>query len=181
VSPSQRNTITPSGTYTPLYQFQDNAEGRLSVANDFPEISEGDNFLNQSLANLALDSAGDILGSSGYNAPGSLSVTQTEIFKLPLFPNGPIQMTFDHPTISLGTSANLTWNVSNAFSLTAQQCYAHGIAGTAGGTWVGKQTGIADSSGFHGSTTVTPTATGTYYYELTCGGTQSSVVTLTVQ
>jgi MYXO-CTERM domain-containing protein len=74
----------------------------------------------------------------------------------------------------------LTWVVPNAYSLTAQQCYAFQYGGAGGGTWTGKQTGTLMGNLYTGSANITPTVAGTYTYALTCGGTVSGSATLTV-
>ena len=89
-------------------------------------------------SNLTLDQSGNIMGSSGISGPGIYTISAVQDFKLPLFLNGPITMSFNQSAISLGQSVTLTWSVSNAFSLSAQQCYAHNIATNGGGgTWDG--------------------------------------------
>ena len=50
--------ISPSGTYTKMYQFQEGAEGRLALGQYPPPVGV------QQYANLALDAAGNVLGSS---------------------------------------------------------------------------------------------------------------------
>jgi hypothetical protein len=168
--------ITPAGVYTPMYTFRNGAEGRVSSGRQPPLA------FAQSLSSLALDQSGNLLGASGISGAGNYTIAAAEDFKLPLFDGGPIKMSFNQPSISLGQTATLTWSVSNAFSLDAQQCYAHNIAANSGGgTWTGLQAGVADSTGFHGSAAVQPTASGTYTYALTCGGTESGLATLTVQ
>ena len=167
--------LQPGGGFTKMYQFQNGSEGRLSIGEAIYASAPA-----QMMSNLALDPAGDLLGSSGYSGAGSFTVARAEVFKLPLFDNGPIQMSLSQSSVPAGTPVTLNWNVTNAFSRSAQQCYAHGITGTGGGTWIGKQTGTADSTGYHGSATITPTAAGTYTYELTCGGNESSVAILQV-
>jgi hypothetical protein len=93
----------------------------------------------------------------------------------------PIQLTFNPSTVEPGSQTTLTWNVLNAYSLTIQQCYASIQNSPAGaGSWTGLQTGKASSTGFGGSTIVTPTVAGTYTYALTCGGRESGFATLKV-
>jgi hypothetical protein len=166
--------VTPGGVYTPMYTFRNAAEGRLS-----PYL--GGYGPPQWEMHLALDQSGDIVGASGISGAGIYTISAAQDYRLPLFDGGPITMSFNQSTISLGSSVTLTWSVSNAFSLGAQQCYAHNIAaGSGGGTWTGLQAGVLDSTGFHGSASIQPTASGTYTYALTCGGTESGFATLTV-
>jgi hypothetical protein len=158
-----------------MYTFRNGPEGRVSSARQPPLA------FAQSLSSLALDQSGNLVGASGISGAGGYTIGAVQDFKLPLFDGGPIKMTFTQSSISLGQSVTLTWSVSNAFSLGAQQCYAHNIAGSGGGTWTGLQAGTLDSTGFHGSASIQPTARGTYNYALTCGGTESGFATLTVQ
>jgi uncharacterized repeat protein (TIGR03803 family) len=93
----------------------------------------------------------------------------------------PVLLNLSKSQITLGSSVNLAWSVSNAFSMTAQQCDAFVQNGTAGaGTWTGLQTGFGSTSGYSGSATITPSQIGTFTYALTCGGTESGFATLTV-
>ena len=105
------------------------------------------------------------------------------VFDLTLTPAlpAPIQLSFNPATVAPGSPTTLTWNVLNAYSLTMQQCYAFIQSSPAGaGSWTGLQTGKASSTGFGGSTIVTPTVAGTYTYALTCGGRESGFATLKV-
>ncbi len=92
----------------------------------------------------------------------------SEIYKMtlsaPIPP--PVHVTASPAAITLGSSSTIAWNVVNAISDTAKNCWAHG-------SWSG-------SKALSGSTTVTPSAAGTYTYALTCGGVVSGLATVTV-
>ncbi len=93
----------------------------------------------------------------------------------------PVQMSLSESAIDLGGSVALKWAVSNAFSLTMQQCNAFVEGGASGaGVWTGIQSGTLSEGLYSGEVTLTPAARGTYTYALTCGGTESGFVTLTV-
>jgi hypothetical protein len=81
------------------------------------------------------------------------------------------------------TPVTLTWQVLNAFSITAQQCAAFvqgSPAGAGVGNWTGVQAGTLTNGIYSGSARITPTANGTYTYALTCGGKQTGFATLVV-
>lgn len=90
------------------------------------------------------------------------------IYKMVLTPAiaAPVNLTASAATITLGSSVTLTWLVNNAFSQTMEDCYAHGA-------WAG-------SLALSGSETVTPGATGTFNYSLTCGGIESAMIVVNV-
>jgi len=93
----------------------------------------------------------------------------------------PIQLTPSESTITLGSSFTLNWQVLNATSATLRQCNAFlSRPGTGGGDWSGLQTGSIASGVYSGSATLTPTAGGSYIYDLTCGGVESGYATVTV-
>jgi uncharacterized repeat protein (TIGR03803 family) len=93
----------------------------------------------------------------------------------------PVQMSLSQSAIDLGSSVTLKWAVSNAFSLTTQQCNAFVQGGVSGaGVWTGIQSGTLSGGLYSGEATLTPAAGGTYTYALTCGGIESGFVTLTV-
>jgi uncharacterized repeat protein (TIGR03803 family) len=164
--------ITPAGSFTKLYSFQLGNDGTITDTG-FP----GPNAIQWNTVNesgLGLDSAGNLFGPS-------LSASGALLYSLPALPQGPVQLGFSAPAVSAGQPVALNWNVGNAFSLTMQQCYAFVQGGPTGaGAWTGKQTGVLDSTGYHGSTMVTPTLPGTYTYALTCGGVESGFGTLVV-
>jgi uncharacterized repeat protein (TIGR03803 family) len=95
---------------------------------------------------------------------------------------GPIQLSFPTATAPVNQPITLTWKVSNAFSLTAQQCHATVQGGlTGGGHWTGPQVGQLNGTTFEGTALLTPTNAGSYTYALTCGGRESGFTTLLVQ
>lgn len=91
-----------------------------------------------------------------------------QVYKLELSPAiaPPIELTANASSITLGQSVTLNWVVNNAFSQTAQNCYAHG-------SWGGSQP-------LSGTEILLPASTGTYTYALTCGGVESSLASVTV-
>jgi hypothetical protein len=96
--------------------------------------------------------------------------------------SSPVLLTITPSQIVLGQPATLKWSVPNAFSLTAQQCYAfvQGSGATGAGSWSGLQSGNISNGAYDGSLSITPTATGNYTYVLSCAGTISGTVTLQV-
>jgi uncharacterized repeat protein (TIGR03803 family) len=95
----------------------------------------------------------------------------------------PVQLALGAYTVTPNTPVTLNWQVSNAFSLTLQNCIAFVQGNPAGaGTWAGPQAGTYSGTTklFTGSAVVTPTANGTYTYALSCGGQESGFATLTV-
>lgn len=91
---------------------------------------------------------------------------------------GPVTLTASPASISLGQQFKLSYAVSNAFSMTAQQCFA--TSATGAGAWNGVQTGTLSGGVYAGSANITPTDVGTYTYALTCGGQESGFATVTV-
>jgi uncharacterized repeat protein (TIGR03803 family) len=95
----------------------------------------------------------------------------------------PVQIALSANSVTSGTPVTLNWQVSNAFSLTLQNCSAFVQGSPAGaGTWTGLQAGTYSGTTklFTGSAVITPTANGTYTYVLSCGGQESGFATLTV-
>ena len=93
----------------------------------------------------------------------------------------PVQLSFANSSINLGSTATLTWNVPNAFSLSSQQCYPFVQANQTGaGTWSAPGSGSNSEGVYSNSATITPTKTGTFNYAVTCGGVVSGYVSLTV-
>ncbi len=93
---------------------------------------------------------------------------QWQMFKMVASPGvpAPVTLTATAATITLGQSFTVDWNVTNAFSQTTQNCWAHG--------------GWSGSKALSGSQLVTPAATGTLNYALTCGGVESGWVMVVV-
>jgi hypothetical protein len=83
--------------------------------------------------------------------------------------------------ISVGHSATLSWVVPGAFSLSSQQCYPFAPVNQPGAGIVKLlQTGVLVNGAYTNSTAITPTATGTYTYAVTCGGQETGFATLVV-
>jgi uncharacterized repeat protein (TIGR03803 family) len=148
--------VTPSGTLTTLFIFQEYAIG----SNPFYAPRQASN--------------GDFYGTTDANG---------FIYQMALKPSvpAPVQLMLNQSSIVLKQSVQLNWKVLNAFSLTMQQCYAFVQGGASGaGTWTGLQSGSLSGGIYAGSATITPTAEGTYTYALSCGGIESGFATLTV-
>ncbi len=91
-----------------------------------------------------------------------------EIYKLQLTSpiTKPVNVAASASSITIGSSFTLTWNVTNAYSQTARNCWAHD-------NWSG-------SKAVSGTTVVTPAAVGSYTYSLTCGGVESGKTSVLV-
>lgn len=156
--------VTPEGVITTLYSFcaaAKCADGAISQSGVSPSSSG-------SLLGLA-ESGGAHGGGALYN------LTFTD--PLP----APIQLTLSQSSVKPKTAVTLSWKVLNALATTTQQCYANvQNAASGAGTWTGKQIGKLSGATYSGSTTITPTANGSYTYALTCAGTISGFATLTV-
>jgi uncharacterized repeat protein (TIGR03803 family) len=116
-----------------------------------------------------------LLASDGrlYGPDTISSSTDTYSFTLsPALPP-PVQLTLSATSITAGQSVTLSWRVLNAFSATMQQCAAFIQGGSGGGNWSGQQSGSYQAGVLSGAATLTPTASGTYQYALTCGGRES--------
>jgi uncharacterized repeat protein (TIGR03803 family) len=103
-------------------------------------------------------------GADG-NFYGPFNNTLYKIAVTPPIP-APVTVTASAAAITLGQSVTIGWQVTNAFSQTAENCYAHG--------------GWSGSQALSGSVVLTPAAPGTYIYALTCGGVESSLTTVVV-
>jgi len=153
-------SVSPSASFDQLYSF-DGTTGESPFAG-LVQGSDG-NFYSTT-------------ETGGANSSGT-------VYKIAISPAlaAPVQLTLSSASISKGSAVTLTWKVGNGFSDTLQQCYAFVQGGVTGaGTWTGKQTGTPSSGGYSGSASITPTATGTYTYALTCGGQESGFATVTV-
>jgi len=152
--------LTPSGTLTTLQ----------------PLSSTG---YAEALSGPILGSEGDIYGTTNNGGLTSAGSIYQAVMTTALAP--PVQLTLSSSSAVLGSSATLSWQVPNAFSNTSRRCIATVQNGlTAGGTWSGVQTGTFANGVYSGSATLTPTASGSYTYALTCGGSVSGFATLTV-
>jgi hypothetical protein len=93
------------------------------------------------------------------------------VYKITLSPalNPPVDLVLGNTSIVQGTSTTLTWSVSGVYGESATNCFAT----SSDPEW----TGTKPTSG---QVTLTPAAVGSFTYALTCGGTISNSVTLTV-
>ena len=162
--------ITTGGTLTVLDSTTDadTAAGLLPTSN----VIQGSNgYLYTTLSHGGSGANSDQCG--GDNC-GVAVVSNTGL-------TAPVVLTLSSSSVPANTPVTLSYKVSEAITVTSQQCYAF-ESSTAGGNWTGKQSGAYSSSthAWTGSASVTPTANGTYTYALTCGGTVSGFATLTV-
>ncbi len=164
--------LTPSGVLTTLHKFE-GGFGTSTVVSDNPQV-DGEHVAGA----LVQTDRGFFYGTTLGGTTGDVTV-----FKSSLTPSvsSPISMTFNPPQVEAGHPTTLSWQVSNAFSLTAQQCVASIVGNLPGaGTWSGLQPGRLLNKIFSGGAEITPTAGGTYTYALTCGGTETQLATLVV-
>ncbi len=163
-----------------LYQFT--LAGKENSFFSFPQsATAGDASTPQSLLIQGAD--GNLYGTAEGPSEG-VATASGVIFKLTFSPAiaAPIALTPSVSSVAVGSSFNLNWSAANAYSTTAQQCYAFIQGSPSGaGIWNGLQTGTYSSSTklFTGLASITPTAAGTYTYALTCGGTESGFATVT--
>ncbi len=168
--------MTPTGAYTTLHQF----EGGIPDLTNLPLPPPVDGA--SPTTPLVQTGDGSFYGTQAGN-PKSVPI----VYKFSLTPAvpAPIQLTLDPQQVIPGNPTTLTWQVLNAYSLTAQQCGASIVgnpAGAAGsGQWTGKQPGSMVNGIFSGTATITPTANGLFTYALTCGGKESGFVTLSAK
>jgi uncharacterized repeat protein (TIGR03803 family) len=154
------------------------SSGDLTVLYNFG-ASAGD--AKSAQAGVIQASDGNIYGTSVSGGANSVGA----IFKIAFSPSlaAPVQVTPSASQIDLGDSVTLKWNVSNAFSKSAQVCVANITPKTTkAGDWTGVQAGSYSASTklYSGSATLTPTSSGTYTYALTCGGAESGFATVIV-
>jgi len=169
-------SVTPSGALTTIYNFCTQHEGSIACADGaMPEAA----LMQGSDGNFYGDTNFGGTGDQAANSGGAGGVA----FKLAESPTltAPVRLSLSSSQIQLGNPVTLSWNVSPAPSLTQQQCYAFVRGGAPGaGTWTGQQTGTLSGVTYSGSASITPSASGSYTYALTCGGTVSGFATLTV-
>jgi uncharacterized repeat protein (TIGR03803 family) len=157
--------VTPTGTFTLLHAFAGGVDGGSPYG---PIIESSD---------------GSIVGTNGT----TVATTPGTIFSVAKGLAPPISLSLQQNGQSVGTVGSnqpitLNWQVLNAFSDTAQQCYAYQLNQPAGNTdWQGKQTGTLVNGVWTGSASFNaPTDTGVYVYALTCAGLETGQATLTV-
>jgi uncharacterized repeat protein (TIGR03803 family) len=173
--------LQPSGTLTTLYSFSGGVSttpttglGTADGAHPIMPITQGPGGLFYGV-------------TTGYSATG-IPVSYPTVYSLALTQSipSPVQLSFSvngQPVTSVtpSTPVTLTWQVPNAFSLTAQQCHASTMGSPIGaGNWMGPVTGSLKGNVYTGTATITPTATGTYTYVLNCGGVEIGTAALTV-
>jgi uncharacterized repeat protein (TIGR03803 family) len=154
--------VTPKGSLTTLYSFA-----------GAPADGSG------TQAGLVQGSDGNFYGTASGGA-GSAGV----VFRLAMSPAlaAPVQVASSVTTADAGQSFTLKWQVLNAFSSTLQQCYAFVEGGPKDAVWTGLQSGTYNDTTllYSGSAVVTPAASGTFTYALTCGGMESGSATVVV-
>jgi uncharacterized repeat protein (TIGR03803 family) len=151
-------TVSTAGAITAIYSFQNNGTDGLAPEGTFVQGGDGSLY-------LATYNGGSYQGTSGFGAFVKLAHS-------PALPP-PVQLSVSSDVVPSGESFTLNWSVSNAGSLTMQQCYASASGGANAGSWTGKQK-------VSGSATITPKAAGVYTYALTCGGVESSSVEVSI-
>ncbi len=169
-------SVTPSGSLSTIYNFCTQHLGSVACA-DGAEV----------LAGLIQGSDGNFYGDTNFGGAGDQAANSGAAggvaFKLAVSPalTAPVRLSLANSQIQLGNPVTLSWNVSPAPSITQTLCYAFVQGGAPGaGTWTGQQVGTSSGGSYSGSSSITPTETGTYTYALTCGGTVSGSATLTV-
>jgi uncharacterized repeat protein (TIGR03803 family) len=161
--------MTPSGAFSTIYTFCEVNPGCKDggAPQSAPVWGADGNLYGSALV------GGNLGGGAIYKVVPSPAIAPS------------VQLTLNQATIAKGDSVTLNWQVPNAWSITAQQCYAFinsALPGDAsyGGNWTGKQSGTISNGTYSSSATITPTAAGTFTYALTCAGTISGFATLTV-
>jgi uncharacterized repeat protein (TIGR03803 family) len=151
-------TVSTSGSESAIYSFQNNLTDGYAPEGTFVQGYDGSLY-------MATYDGGSYEGSTGFG----------EFVKLTHSPAlaAPVQISASSDVFPVGKSFTLNWSVSNAGSLTMQQCYAYLSGGSGGGSWSGKQKPS-------GSLMITPKTAGVYDYALTCGGIEASSVEVSV-
>lgn len=151
--------LTPGGTLTTLYSFTGKTDGRTPRST------------------LLQGSDGNLYGVAAFGG----QYTDGNVYKLTFSPvlNPPVTLTPSSTSVPLGGTATLSWSVSNAFSLSMQQCFATVLSG-ADASWTGVLTGKLANNIFSGSVALSPAGEGSVTYALTCGGIETGSVTVTV-
>ena len=153
--------------------------GNLTDLHDFPSIYSDGSYPGQ----ITQGGDGNFYGTTGAGGvdPHNYGGGYGTVWKMTVSPAppAPVQLTLSEPTIVIGKSTTLNWQVLNAFSLTLQQCYLY--ATTQGvETPEGKLTGTLASNIFSGSIKLTPPVGGSYSLAIICGGQEAGFATLTV-
>jgi uncharacterized repeat protein (TIGR03803 family) len=198
--------ITPAGTFTTVYEFTGNddsghPEGTMAIGSDGNFYGTTTNSPMGTLFQLTPSGTFTGLGPLGNNAEalsgpivggdGNLYGTTASggsngvgsIFKASIGTalSAPVQLTLSSATLTLGNTAQLDWKVLGAYSKTAQHCFASvNNSSNSDPVWAGVQKGALADGVYSGSATITPTASGSYTYALTCGGTVTGTASLTV-
>ena len=166
--------MTSNGTFTTLHQFEGGAPADL---NNLPEPPTLDG--SSPATPLVQTGDGSFYGTQYGNAQ-SIPI----VYRASMTPSilGPVQLTLDPAKVIPGNPTTLTWQVLNAYSLTAQLCGASIVGNPAGaGTWTGLQTGTLVNGVYTGTATIVPTANGLFTYALTCGGKETGFATLSAK
>ena len=139
---------------------------KITPAGDVVSLVSLGNLLNVNLnlGVLTLGVDGNLYGVSNSGGTGGLGF----IFKVDLGGSliPPINITLSEPTITLGNTLTLVWQLENGLSQTAQTCSAHGA-------WNGVQQPT-------GTVTVVPASAGNLVYALICDGVELGTVTVDV-
>jgi len=172
LTPTQMATFTSAGTTLPLTSL---SPFYSTLASDTTNFSPDA---------MIQGSDGNFYGTT---ATGGSTATSTlsgdgAIFEVSTSLKAPVQLSFTQSPIAVGGSSTLEWTVPEVYSVTSQQCYAfkEGANASTGGSWGGQPTSSISGGVLSGSTSIAPTAAGTYTYALTCGGIVSGFATLQV-
>ena len=152
--------LSSTGTPTALYAFP---ASELNGAQ--PEISvQGSN--------------GQLYGSTAY---GGVVNGGGTLYSLALSPTlaAPVRVSLAQSQITVGAAGAASFQVLNAFSMTAQTCYGF-ITGNGATTDLGQMSGSVAGSIYSGTFSFTPATVGSYSVAVTCGGTESGSTTLAV-
>jgi uncharacterized repeat protein (TIGR03803 family) len=156
---------TAAGALTTLYTFCASEPSSCTTASAPGAIQQG--------------ADGNFYGAS---YKGGANKVYGTVFKLtsstPLA--APVQLSLSSASVLPGASLTRTYKVLAAYSTTLQQCYLYLTKGSTV-TVLGKLSTTFTAGSASGSGSITaPTASGTYIYGLTCGGTESGFATLNV-
>lgn len=153
--------LTPSGTFTVMHTFTGYADG------------------SQPLSGPVEGFDGNLYGTTEAGGDFLLGTVYKITPATPLAPA--VQLTASASSVSPGVSFTLNWSVLNAESNSARLCVAAVQGGSgAAGVWSGVQTGTVSGTAYSGSATITPIGSGSFVYALTCGGSETGFVTVTV-